>query len=110
MKLTLNGIKEAADWKEAGIVLPSYDVAEIAEKTKEAPVWVHFGAGNIFRIFIGGLADKLISQGEMEKGITYKSAYFSPLIRKSLFKELRQLIYKTMIHFVQHNKIDKNFS
>lgn len=70
MKLTLNGIKEAAAWKEAGIVLPSYDVAEIAANTKEAPVWVHFGAGNIFRIFIGGLADKLISQGELNKGIT----------------------------------------
>ena len=38
--------------------------------TKKAPVWVHFGAGNIFRIFIGGLADRLITQGEMKKGIT----------------------------------------
>ena len=33
-------------------------------------MWVHFGAGNIFRIFIGGIADTLISSGEMKKGIT----------------------------------------
>ncbi len=28
------------------------------------------GIGNIFRIFIGGIADKLISEGESDKGIT----------------------------------------
>lgn len=70
MKLTLAGIKDTAAWSAAGIKLPTYDVEKIAENTKKAPVWVHFGAGNIFRIFVGGLADKLISQGEMEKGIT----------------------------------------
>ncbi len=33
-------------------------------------MWVHFGAGNIFRIFLGGLADSMISQGILTKGIT----------------------------------------
>ncbi|MCD8369299.1 MAG: mannitol dehydrogenase family protein [Clostridiales bacterium] len=70
MKLTLAGIKDTAAWEAAGIKLPSYDGAAVAAKTKEAPVWVHFGAGNIFRIFIGGLADRLISEGAMDKGIT----------------------------------------
>ncbi len=70
MKLTLQGIKDTAAWEAAGVKLPSYDVSAVAEATKEAPVWVHFGAGNIFRIFIGGLADTLISAGEMTKGIT----------------------------------------
>ncbi|MCC8127759.1 MAG: mannitol dehydrogenase family protein [Clostridiales bacterium] len=70
MKLTLQGIKDTAAWEAAGVKLPSYDVSAVAEATKEAPVWVHFGAGNIFRIFIGGLADTLISAGEMKKGIT----------------------------------------
>ena len=31
---------------------------------------VHFGIGNIFRIFIGGIADSLIEQGVSDKGIT----------------------------------------
>ncbi len=70
MKLTLQGIKDIAAWEAAGVKLPSYDVSAVAAATKEAPVWVHFGAGNIFRIFIGGLADTLISSGEMTKGIT----------------------------------------
>ena len=70
MKLTLQGIKDTAAWTQAGIKLPAYDVEAVAKKTKENPVWVHFGAGNIFRIFIGGLADKLIAKGEMDRGIT----------------------------------------
>ena len=70
MKLTLNGIKDAAAWEQAGIRLPAYDVEAVTKKTQENPVWVHFGAGNIFRIFIGGIADKLISSGDMDRGIT----------------------------------------
>ena len=48
MKLTLNGIKEHEAWENAGIQLPGYDVEKISAKAKEAPVWVHFGIGNIF--------------------------------------------------------------
>ena len=70
MKLTLEGLKNTKDWEAAGIALPSYDVEKVAENTKKAPVWVHFGIGNIFRIFIGGLADTLISKGDADKGIT----------------------------------------
>ena len=47
MKLTLNGIKEHEAWENAGIQLPGYDVEKISAKAKEAPVWVHFGIGNI---------------------------------------------------------------
>lgn len=82
MKLTLAGIKEASAWQEAGIKLPAYDVEKIAEETKKAPVWVHFGAGNIFRIFIGGLADKLIAQGELDKGITCVETFDFDVIDK----------------------------
>ena len=70
MKLTLEGLKDQAAWQAAGIALPSYDVAQVAQRTKQAPVWVHFGAGNIFRIFIGGLADQPLSSGAADKGIT----------------------------------------
>jgi len=50
MKLCIESItNEAALWKEAGVKLPLYDVKAMAEATKKAPTWVHFGAGNIFR-------------------------------------------------------------
>ncbi len=82
MKLTLEGLKEKNSWEAVGVALPSYDVASVAEETKKAPVWVHFGAGNIFRIFIGGLADKLISEGEMNKGITCVETFDFDVIDK----------------------------
>ena len=70
MKLSLEGLKQTELWEQAGVTLPSYDITKVVETTKAAPVWVHFGIGNIFRIFIGGIADSLISAGESEKGIT----------------------------------------
>ena len=70
MKLTLTGIKEHEAWEKAGIKLPGYDVEKISAKAKEAPVWVHFGIGNIFRVFIGGIADGLLEEGILDRGIT----------------------------------------
>lgn len=69
MKLTFDGLKDRQTWAQAGIELPGYDPAQLALRTKEAPVWVHFGIGNIFRIFLGGIADRLISGGALDKGI-----------------------------------------
>ena len=91
MKLTLNGIKETAAWEAAGIKLPSYSIEQVAEETKKAPVWVHFGAGNIFRIFIGGLADRLIAQGEMKKGITCVETFDFDVVDK-IYKPYDNLV------------------
>ena len=70
MKLTLSGIENRESWEIAGITLPGYDVKAVSEKAKKEPVWVHFGIGNIFRIFIGGIADGLLEEGVMDRGIT----------------------------------------
>ena len=70
LKLNYNSLEDKESWKKAGISLPNYDVQKLAEKTKKSPVWAHFGIGNIFRIFIGGIADKLISENYLDKGIT----------------------------------------
>ncbi len=48
--------------EKGGIALPGYDVETASEKAKENPVWVHFGIGNIFRVFIGGIADGLLEE------------------------------------------------
>ena len=70
MKLSINGIKEQEAWKKAGIALPGYDAETASEKAKENPVWVHFGIGNIFRVFIGGIADGLLEEEVLDRGIT----------------------------------------
>lgn len=70
MKLTIKGIKDRAAWEKAGITLPGYDMEEVSKKAKKEPIWVHFGIGNIFRVFIGGIADGLLEEGVMDRGIT----------------------------------------
>ena len=70
MKLTLEGIKNTAEFQKAGILLPGYDVAAVSKKAKQAPRWAHFGIGNIFRIFIGGIADGLLEAGVLDRGLT----------------------------------------
>ena len=37
MKLTLQGLQEKEQWKNAGIGLPSYDIEKVAEETKKNP-------------------------------------------------------------------------
>lgn len=82
MKLTRAGLKDKASWEQAGVKLPGYDVEQVAEATGKAPVWVHFGAGNIFRIFIGGIADALIENGKSTKGIVCAETFDFDVIDK----------------------------
>ena len=42
MKLTLHDLKNQSAWERAGIALPSYDPAALAERTKAAPAWKYF--------------------------------------------------------------------
>ena len=91
MKLSINGIKNTTDWEKAGIKLPSYDVEKVAEDTKKSPVWVHFGIGNIFRIFIGGIADSLLEQGVSDKGITCVETFDYDVVDK-IYKPFDNLV------------------
>ena len=69
MKVNLESLGDRAGWEKAGVVLPAFDVAEMRRRTAKAPVWVHFGAGNIFRAFIAALQQDLLDRGEAECGI-----------------------------------------
>jgi len=82
MKLSINGLEDKNVWNAVGISIPEYDIKEVTENTKKSPVWVHFGIGNIFRIFIGGIADSLIAQGTMDKGITCVEAFDYEVVDK----------------------------
>lgn len=82
MKLTLEGIRNTAAWQAAGISLPSYDAAAAQRKAVDAPRWVHFGIGNIFRIFIGGIADGLLEKGLLDRGITCVEAFDFDVVEK----------------------------
>ncbi len=82
MKLTEEGILKKDDWKDKGYVLPDFDRQKLITATKEKPVWVHFGAGNIFRAFQAAAAQKLIENGIMESGITVVEGFDYEIIEK----------------------------
>ncbi len=80
MKLSLASIRNTSDWE--GYHLPQYDPAVIAANTAKNPRWMHFGSGNIFRIFPAGLCQKLIEKGEMDTGIVCCEGYDDEIITK----------------------------
>lgn len=97
MKLTIDGIKNCEPWEKAGIKLPKYDVEKVSEKAKENPVWVHFGIGNIFRIFIGGIADGLLEEGELDRGITCVETFDYDVVDK-IYEPFDNLGLSVLLH------------
>jgi len=82
MKLTIEGIKDRKAWEAAGIALPGYDVEKVSAQARKAPQWAHFGIGNIFRVFIGGIADGLLEAGILDRGITCVEAFDYDVVDK----------------------------
>ena len=70
LQLNVASIKnQAAEWEATGTLLPKFDLEAMKAETKKAPVWVHVGAGNIFRIFIAQLQQELLNKGLEKSGI-----------------------------------------
>ena len=90
LELKLSQLDRKADWKAAGIKLPKFDVQAMIKKTGEQPVWIHFGAGNIFRGFIAVLQQRLLEQGLEESGIVACDTFDYDLIDK-IYKPFNNL-------------------
>ncbi len=65
--------------------IPTYDRETIKANTMNAPIWLHFGAGNIFRAFLAASMDQLLEQGLCDKGI---------IVCEDFDKELIELVYE----------------
>ena len=83
MKMNAASIKnQKAEWEALGVKLPAFDHDAMTAKTKEHPVWVHFGAGNIFRGFIAGLQQRLLNAGLADSGIVAAETFDYDIIDK----------------------------
>jgi fructuronate reductase len=80
LKLSRQGLYETGEWERAGISLPRFDLDSSARATECAPVWVHFGAGNIFRGFISELQQRLLDRGRAVTGIVAAETYDEEII------------------------------
>ena len=76
-------IENKQEWLDKGYNLPEYDRAQIIANTKERPVWVHFGAGNIFRAFQAAAVQRMLNQGDMDTGIVAVDGFDYEIISKN---------------------------
>ncbi len=82
MRLNEEGLKNRQEWESKGYTLPQYNRAEVAERTKRAPQWIHFGAGNIFRAFQANVVQNLLNKGVLDTGLSVAEGYDYEIIEK----------------------------
>ena len=78
MKLSLENLSQNLSWK--GYRLPQYDIQAARDYTKAHPVWLHFGAGNLFRAFPAVLAQRLLTARLSRAGVICCEGYDEELI------------------------------
>ncbi|MBR2256755.1 MAG: mannitol dehydrogenase family protein [Blautia sp.] len=69
MKLNQKELNKTGQWIEKGYMIPGYNRAEMIERTKKDPWWIHFGAGNIFRAFQANVVERLLNEGILDRGL-----------------------------------------
>ena len=84
LKMILNkaGLENRAQWEEKGYALPKYDREAVMAATKENPFWIHFGAGNIFKAFQANVAQNLLNEGVLDRGIVVCEGFDYEIIEK----------------------------
>lgn len=68
--------------KLSDCTFPEFDRKKVKENTYNAPTWLHFGAGNIFRGFPAVLQQQLLNSGKVEQGIIVCEGYDEEIIER----------------------------
>ena len=96
MKLSASSLLDRTGWEKIQVKTPSYDLQKMKGRTKEAPLWLHFGSGNFFRGFVAPLAHKLLEAGELDRGIITVSTYNHDIIHR-IYKPYDNLILRVLL-------------
>ena len=69
----------------AGIQLPGNDVEAARAAGTKQPVWIHFGGGNLYRAFHAEIAQDLMDEGALTRGVVVAET-FSPFTVDNIYK------------------------
>lgn len=83
MKLNLQELQDQQQWTDKGYKLPQYNIETVRSRTLAEPGWIHFGAGNIFRVFPAVLQQQLLNAGLAQTGIIVAEAFDEEIIDKA---------------------------
>lgn len=96
MKLSLESI-EKGEWKGADVQVPEWDIHKMRNRTIRMPLWLHFGAGNIFRALIARQQQSLLDMGRCDRGIVVAEA-FDPEIIDEVYTPYDNLSIAVYMH------------
>lgn len=82
MKLNQEGLSDKREWESKGYRLPAFDREAVRRATRQHPVWIHFGAGNIFRAFQANVVQRLLNLGQMTQGLIVAEGFDYEIIEK----------------------------
>jgi fructuronate reductase len=83
VKITDDYINDAKSFTDAGIEVPSnFNFEEVVARTTNAPIWLHFGGGNLFRCMQAAKQQVLLEQGLSDKGIILAETYDGQLVEE----------------------------
>lgn len=82
MILNKTGLENRTEWEAKGYALPKFDREAVIAATKENPFWVHFGAGNIFKAFQANVAQNLLNEGVLDRGIVVAEGFDYEIVEK----------------------------
>ena len=69
--------------KEKHYTLPNYDREAVLAQTRQKPVWVHMGAGNIARSFLSQVAQDSLDSGSITTGMIICEGFDYEIIEKA---------------------------
>ncbi|SNS16870.1 Mannitol dehydrogenase Rossmann domain-containing protein [Anaerovirgula multivorans] len=82
MKLNLKNLNDGKVWQNSEFKLPKFNIEQVKANTKANPIWIHFGAGNIFRAFIANVQQNILNEGKNDKGIIVAEGFDYEIIEK----------------------------
>jgi fructuronate reductase len=77
VKLSREGIKK--HWPKP-YRLPAFDIEGMVRRTRERPIWLHMGAGSLFRAFLAAAQQDLLEAGFADRGIVVCECYDGEII------------------------------